>query len=92
MLYLKLLDDLVNFIFLVDFSLIKGEIIMNNERSVVAVLEDVTFILNEIRNNKFRKLEGTKLSSKQEEILENIEKDIEVCVTKLGKLIHMSEL
>jgi len=40
------------------------------ERSVAAVLEDVSFILNEVRNTKFKNLEETKLSAKQEKILE----------------------
>ena len=65
---------------------------VNNEKSVVTVLEDVTFILNEVRNTKFKDLENTRLSPKQEKILDNIEKDLEVCVTKLGKLLHSSEL
>ena len=40
------------------------------ERSVAAVLEDVSFILNEVRNTKFKNLEETKLSAKQEKILD----------------------
>ena len=63
-----------------------------NERSAAVVLEDVTFILNEIRNTKFKDLEKSKLNSKQEKILEDIENDIKVCVTKLGKLLHTTEL
>ncbi|MBS3152624.1 hypothetical protein J4230_04400 [Candidatus Woesearchaeota archaeon] len=62
------------------------------ERSVAAVLEDVSFILNEVRNTKFKNLEETKLSAKQEKILEDVEKDIDVCVTKLGKILHTTEL
>ncbi|MBI2148478.1 hypothetical protein HYU23_02265 [Candidatus Woesearchaeota archaeon] len=66
--------------------------ISKSEKSVAAVLEDVTFILNEVRNKKFKDLEETKLSPKQEKILNDIEKDLEVCVTKLGKVLHTTEL
>ena len=62
------------------------------EKSVEVVLEDVTFILNKIRNVKFKDLEKTKLNSKQERILEDLERDIDVCVTKLGKVLHTTEL
>ncbi len=66
--------------------------VKNSERDLAAVLEDVTFIINEIRVDKFKKLEKTKLTPKQEELLDNIEKDLEVCVTKLGKILHTTEL
>jgi len=56
------------------------------------VIEDVTFILNNIRNKKFKQLEKTKLTEKQEEMLETIEKDLEVAVTKLGLVLHATEL
>ena len=64
----------------------------NGEKALAVVLEDVTFILNEIKQRKFRDLEGTKLTPKQEKILEDIGKDIDVCVTKLGKVLHSVEL
>lgn len=62
------------------------------EKSVAVVLEDVTFILNEIRNRKFKDLEKTKLNSNQEKILIDIEKDLNVCTTKIGKILHTVEL
>lgn len=64
----------------------------NNEKSVVTVLEDVTFILNEIREEKLNNLEKTKLTLQQQKIVENIEKDLKVCVTKLGLVLHTTEL
>lgn len=64
----------------------------NNESKVAAVLEEVTFILNEIKQEKLKDLEKTKLNSKQENILENIEKDLDTCSTKLGLLLHPKEL
>ncbi len=63
-----------------------------DESSVQGVLEEVTFILNEIKQNKIKKLEETKLTPRQEKILEDIEKDINICVTKLGLLLHTKEL
>ncbi len=63
-----------------------------DESSVQRVLEEAVFILNEIRINKIKKLEETKLTPKQEKILEEIENDINACVTKLGLLLHAKEL
>ena len=63
-----------------------------NEESIESVLEEVTFILNEIRNEKLKVLGKKKLTPSQEEIVEDIERDLEVCVTKLGLLLHPSEL
>lgn len=63
-----------------------------NESSVQGVLEEAAFILNKIRANKIKKLEKTKLTPEQEKILEDIERDINVCVTKLGLLLHAKEL
>ena len=62
------------------------------EESVQGVIEDVTYILNEIRNKKFQNLRKLKLNSTQEKAVEYIEKDLEVCVTKLGLLLHPTEL
>ena len=64
----------------------------NNEKSVVTVLEDVTFILNEIKATKIKELEKTKLTPNQQKVVDNIKKDIDVCVTKLGLILHTSEL
>ncbi len=64
----------------------------DKESSVQAALEEAVFILNEIRINKVKKLEETKLTPKQEKILEEIENDINACVTKLGLLLHAKEL
>lgn len=64
----------------------------DNENKIVSVLEDVTFILNEIKQTKLKSLESTKLTSKQEKILEDIAKDLNVCSTKLGLLLHPKEL
>jgi len=63
-----------------------------NERNIAAVLEDVTFVLNEIRGTKLKELEKTKLTPKQEKMLDNIEKDLGVCVTKIGLILHPTEL
>ncbi len=63
-----------------------------NESSVQGVLEETAFILNKIRINKIKNLEKTKLTPEQEKILEDIEKDINICVTKLGLLLHTKEL
>lgn len=62
------------------------------ENSIATVLEDVTFMLNEIKQIKLKELEKTKLTSKQEKILENVEKDLDVCVTKIGLILHAKEL
>ena len=59
---------------------------------IQSVLEDVTYILNELRNNKLKLLERKKLSSDEERLVEEIEKDLNVCVTKLGLLLHPTEL
>jgi len=64
----------------------------DNESSVQGVLENITFIMNEIRINKIKKLEETKLTPKQEKILEEIEKDMNSCITKLGLILHTKEL
>ncbi|HLC78144.1 MAG TPA: hypothetical protein VJH92_03395 [Candidatus Nanoarchaeia archaeon] len=64
----------------------------NNEKSVVAVLEETTFILNELKHEKFSELRKTKLTPAQEKILTQAEKDIDVCVTKIGLLLHPTEL
>ena len=66
--------------------------VKNNEKSVAIILEDVTFILNELKHRKFRDLETTKLNPKQEKMVEDIEKDLDVCVTKIGKILHTTEL
>jgi len=63
-----------------------------HQESLQGVLEEVTFILNELRNKKLKLLEQSKLTPKQEEVLEDIEKDINVCVTKLGLVLHATEL
>ena len=60
--------------------------------SVQKAAEEITFILNEIRNDKIKKLEGLKLTPAQEKVLTSIEKDINICVTKLGLLLHQTEL
>ncbi len=65
---------------------------MKGDESVESVLENVVFILNEIRNRKFKNLRRLKLTPEQERALENIDKDIEVCLTKLGLLLHPGEL
>ncbi len=62
------------------------------ENSIATVLEDVTFMLNEIKQIKLKELEKTKLTSKQEKILENVEKDLDACVTKIGLMLHTKEL
>ena len=64
----------------------------DNESSVQGVLENITFIMNEIRINKIKKLEETKLTPKQEKILEEIEKDMNSCITKLGLILPTKEL
>lgn len=64
----------------------------NNERSIAKVLEEITFILNEIRTTKLKDLEATKLTPKQEKIIESIEKDLNACTTKLGLILHTTEL
>ena len=65
---------------------------MKGEESLQGVLEEVTFILNELRNKKLKLLERGKLTPQQEEVVEEIEKDINVCVTKLGLVLHATEL
>ncbi|MBS3174743.1 hypothetical protein J4440_02585 [Candidatus Woesearchaeota archaeon] len=63
-----------------------------NESSIQAVLEDVTFILNEIKHKKFDSLRKTKITVQQEKIIEGVERDLDVCVTKIGLLLHAKEL
>ncbi len=63
-----------------------------NESSIQAVLEDVTFILNEIKQKKFRDMKKLKLNVSQEKVIEDVEKDLDVCVTKLGLILHSKEL
>ena len=63
-----------------------------NEESIQTVLEDVTFIINEIKQKKFKELRKLKLNSQQEKLIENVEKDLDVCVTKLGLILHSTEL
>lgn len=62
------------------------------DNSIAIVLEDVTFMLNEIKQIKLKELEKTKLTSKQEKILEDVEKDLDTCVTKIGLMLHAKEL
>lgn len=86
---------MVRFIFSENLRILQKEYTMkdpNNEKSVVAALEDVAFILNEIKHKKFQELRKTKLNPAQEKILTQIEKDIDVCVTKIGLLLHPTEL
>lgn len=64
----------------------------NKEESVQAVLEEITFILNELRNKKLNLLEKTKLNMQQEEMVQEVRRDLEVCVTKLGLILHTTEL
>ena len=64
----------------------------HKEESLQTVLEDVTQILNSIREDNLRNLEKIGLSSKQEKIIESIENDITVCVTKIGLVLHATEL
>ncbi len=64
----------------------------NNEGSIATVLEEVTFILNEIREEKLNDLEKTKLNSQQQKIVDDIEKDLKACTTKLGLILHTTEL
>ena len=65
---------------------------MKNENNVTEVLEEVVHILNELKHKKFNELRKTKLISNQEKILQQTEKDIDVCVTKLGLILHTTEL
>ncbi|HZX12067.1 MAG TPA: hypothetical protein VFE88_01265 [Candidatus Nanoarchaeia archaeon] len=62
------------------------------KESLQTVLEEVVFILNELRNEKLKALEKTKLSDGQEEILERIDRDLKACLTKLGLVLHPTEL
>jgi hypothetical protein len=62
------------------------------EESLQTVFEDVTYLLNNIRNEKFKVLEKTKLTPAQQKVLDNIEKDLEACVTKIGLVLHSTEL
>jgi len=65
---------------------------MKSEKSIQKVLEETVFILNEIRNGKIKGMEKLKLTPAQEKILVSIEKDLNICVTKLGLLLHSTEL
>ena len=60
----------------------------NNESSIAAELEDVIFTLNEIRHKRFQEIRKAKTKVEEEKIIEKIEKDIDVCVTKLGLIIN----
>lgn len=62
------------------------------ESSIQSVLEDVSFILNEIKQTRLKNLEKSKLTPKQEKIIEDMEKDLNLCSTKLGLLLHPKEL
>lgn len=62
------------------------------ENNIATVLEDVTFMLNEIKQIKLKELEKTKLTPKQEKILEDVEKDLDICATKIGLILHTKEL
>ena len=64
----------------------------DSEKELAAVLEEVAFILNEIKQTKLKELEKTKLTARQEKIIEDIEKDLDVCATKLGLVLHTAEL
>ena len=63
-----------------------------SEEDLQGILEDAVFILNEVRSEKLKGLEKTKLSVKQVEMLQGIEKDLQVVVTKLGIVLHPTEL
>ncbi len=63
-----------------------------NEDSIQGVLEEVTYILNEIKHKRFTELRKLKLNTKQESLIEDVEKDLDVCVTKLGLVLHPTEL
>ena len=65
---------------------------MKSNESIQSVLEEVTFILNEIKQKKFRELRKLKLNVEQEKLIRNVENDLDVCVTKLGLLLHPTEL
>ena len=62
------------------------------EEDMQSVLEDVVFILNDVRRLKLKELEKMKLSPQQFEKLKEIDKDVRVCVTKLGLVLHPTEL
>ena len=64
----------------------------SKEETIVSVMEDTTFILNEIKATKSKELEKTKLTPNQQKVVDNIKKDIDVCVTKLGLILHTSAL
>jgi len=57
---------------------------------VVAMI--ISFILNEIKHKKFDSLRKTKITVQQEKIIEGVERDLDVCVTKIGLLLHAKEL
>ena len=62
------------------------------DESLQTIIEDVTNILNEIRNTKFKRLEITNLNSQQQRVVDDVEKDLVVCITKLGLVLHSTEL
>ena len=64
----------------------------SKEETIVSVMEYTPFILNEIKATKIKELEKTKLTPNQQKVVDNIKKDIDVCVTKLGLILHTSEL
>ncbi len=54
------------------------------DTKLAAELEEVIFILNEIRHKMFQELRKAKTKLEEEKVIEKMEKDIDVCVTKLG--------
>ena len=59
------------------------------ENPIIKVLEEVTFTLNEVRNSKLKNL---KLNQEQAKVIEDVEKDLEEVITKIGLLLHPTEL
>ena len=56
----------------------------NIDTKLEAELEEVVFTLNEIRHKSFNELRKAKTKLEQEKVIEKMEKDIDVCVTKIG--------
>ena len=56
----------------------------NIDAKLEAELEEVVFTLNEIRHKRFQELRKAKTKLEQEKVIEKMEKDIDVCVTKIG--------
>ena len=56
----------------------------NIDTKLEAELEEVVFTLNEIRHKRFQELRKAKTKLEQEKVIEKMEKDIDVCVTKIG--------